>query len=337
MVKCDVLPAGWDMAERTILPKLTVVMVVFCMARETILRRSFEIAVGMAGQTIHPHMIANKWKGCFIMVKCSARPGRRLMTCPAIPAILTIVDISRCMTRETIARGIFVNAIDVTGFAINIDMRARQREAGRVVIELRGLPRGCCMALPADRAELTHMRVDLLVARKTILWRAFKNGVHMAQFTCHLHMGAGQFEYGAVVIKGRWTPPLGRMTRSAVRSKASLMRIILCMTGEAILTGCLQGGNGSGLHVTLRAHQSGMFSIQLEGEFIVIEIMTVTFDAVVTFKTAVSECHFMIHHEGDIHADVAFRTGQHIELSDILPVTIRAQERFILRRELMTP
>jgi len=159
----------------------------------------------------------------------------------------------------------------------------------------------------------------------------------MTQFTSYLHMGAGQFEYGAVMIKGRWTPSLGRMTLSAIRSQASLMRIILCMTGEAILTGPLQGGNGSGLHVTLRAHQSGMFAFQLESELIVIEIMTITFDAIVTFKAAVAERHFMIHHEGDIHADMAFCTGQHIELSDILPVTIRAQERFILRRKLVTP
>jgi len=115
------------------------------------------------------------------------------------------------------------------------------------------------------------------------------------------------------------------------------MRIVLCMTGETILTGCLQGSNGSGLHVTLRAHQSGMFAFQVEGEFVVIEIMPKTLDAVVTFETTVAEGHFMIHHKVDIHVNMAFRTGQHLELRDILPVTIRAQERFIFRRELVTP
>jgi len=32
MVKGDVFPAGWDVADRTILPELTVVMVIFCVA-----------------------------------------------------------------------------------------------------------------------------------------------------------------------------------------------------------------------------------------------------------------------------------------------------------------
>lgn len=158
----------------------------------------------------------------------------------------------------------------------------------------------------------------------------------MTQFTRHLHMCTGQFEYREVVVKGRWLPPLGRMTRGASRSQAALMCIVLRMTGKTILTGRLQGSNGSRLHMTLRAHQSGMFALQLEGELIVIEIMPITFDTVVTFKAMIAESHFMIRHEGDIHADMTFRTGQHIELSDILSVTICAQERFIPRRKLVT-
>jgi len=49
MVKGDVLPAGWGVADRTLLPELTVVMIVFCMTRKTILRCALEIAIGMAG------------------------------------------------------------------------------------------------------------------------------------------------------------------------------------------------------------------------------------------------------------------------------------------------
>jgi len=109
-------------------------------------------------------MIANKRKGCFIVVKCSTRPCCGLVTRSAIPAILAIMDISRCMSGVTIARSILVDSIDVAGFAFHVDMRACQREAGHVVIELRGLPCRRCMTLPAERAQLTHMRVVLLVA-----------------------------------------------------------------------------------------------------------------------------------------------------------------------------
>jgi len=180
------------------------------------------------------------------------------------------------------------------------------------------------MTLSAEHAQLTHVRVVLLVTRETILWCALENSVHMTKFASHLHVSAGQFENGAVMIKGRWAPPLGRMTCSTIRSQTSSMCIVLRVAGEAILIGCLQGGNGSGLHVTLRAHQFGMFAFQLESEFVVIEIITVTLDPIVTFKAAIAECHFMIHHEVNIHVDMTFRTGQRIKLRDILPVTIRA-------------
>jgi len=67
-------------------------------------------------------MIANEWKCCFIVIKWGARPGCRCMTCPTIPVVLTIVNISVGMTGKTITLGIFVNAVDVTGFAFNVDM-----------------------------------------------------------------------------------------------------------------------------------------------------------------------------------------------------------------------
>lgn len=86
------------------------------------------------------------------------------MTCSAIFAILTAVDIPCGMTGITIAGSIFINSIDVAGFTFRVDVRASQWKAGRVVIELRGLPRARCMALLTDRAKLTHMRVDLLMA-----------------------------------------------------------------------------------------------------------------------------------------------------------------------------
>ena len=79
-----------------------------------------------------------------------------------------------------------------------------------------------------------------------------------------------------------------------------------------------------------------MPALQFEGKFVVIEIMSVTFDAVMTFKTTVAERHFMIHHESHIHGDMTFGASQDVECCDILAVTIRTQERFFFSDELVT-
>ena len=75
---------------------------------------------------------------------------------------------------------------------------------------------------------------------------------------------------------------------------------------------------------------------QLEYKSIVIEIVPKTIHPVMAFETILSERYLVLHHEGNIHGDITFTTGKHIEPGDILPVTICAQERLLLSRELVT-
>jgi len=118
----------------------------------------------MAGQTTHHRMIADERESCFVVIKSSTRPGYCLMTCSAIFAVLAAVDISRGMAGITIAGSVFINTIDVTGFAFCVDVRACQWKASCGVIELRGLPCVGVVTFFAGRTKLTHVRIDLLMA-----------------------------------------------------------------------------------------------------------------------------------------------------------------------------
>ena len=123
------------------------------------------------------------------------------MTCSTICAELTLVDILRGMTGEAIFGRIFVNPIHMAGLAVHILVRTCQLEPGHIVIELSRFPGVGSMAVLASRAKLTHMWVDLLMARKAIQGRTFINAVQMTLFACHLDVSAIQFELGAVMVK----------------------------------------------------------------------------------------------------------------------------------------
>ena len=112
------------------------------------------------------------------------------MTGSTIPAILTFVDILGCMTREAIFGSVFVYPGYVAGFTADIDVRTCQLEGSHIVIELSGQPCFGRMALLTSGTQLTHMRIDLLMAGKTILSGTLKNTVHMACLAVHFYVSA---------------------------------------------------------------------------------------------------------------------------------------------------
>ena len=120
VIKGDSLPPGRGMAGHTILSKLTIMVIIFCMAGKTFIGSAPKQVICMAGSAAHPYVIANEWKCRGIMIEFFPRPFRGLMTCPAISAILTIMDILRSVTGETIPGSIFVYPIDMTGLASRI-------------------------------------------------------------------------------------------------------------------------------------------------------------------------------------------------------------------------
>ena len=146
-------------------------------------------------------MIANQRKCRGVMVEFPSRPLRGLMARSAIPAILTFVRVLSGVTGETIFRRVLIDSSDMAGRTLGIDVRTRQFEPGRIVIEGSGFPGISRMTLFTNGTQLTHVCIVLLMARETVHGRPFKNAAHVTRFACHLHMSTGQFKQGAVMIE----------------------------------------------------------------------------------------------------------------------------------------
>ena len=261
VIENDVAPAGRGMADRAILSILAVMMVIFCVTGETIFRCAFEESIGMTRQAVHAGVISDQREGCGVMVEFSSRPCGGLMACCAIPPELTFVNIFRRVTRETIFWSVLVDAIDVTSLARSIDVRARQHETGRIVIELGGQPCIRHMTRSTSRTQLTHVCIVLLMTGETIHRRAFEYAIHMACLTCRLNVGTGQFESRTIMVETGGRPAIGRMTRKAIPTQGALVWVIVGMTGKTILGVCLQSRERRCPHMTLCTLYIGMFAL----------------------------------------------------------------------------
>ena len=89
----------------------------------------------------------------------------------------------------------------------------------------------------------------------------------MAIFAANLDVRPSQREITEVVIKGGVFPIEGCMTGSAVRTKATIMLIILLMTGIAI-SGCALERV---ILMTFLTGYPGMFPLQFEGRQVMVE------------------------------------------------------------------
>ena len=116
-----------------------------------------------------------------------------------------------------------------------IRMRARQRKVTEAVIEACIVPISGVMTGPAIRAILSIVLIILLVAGVTIGGRTFELLVDMTRLTCYLGMFALELEGRKVVIECRRLPTIRSVTLTAVKAKAALVRLIVKVTGIAIL------------------------------------------------------------------------------------------------------
>lgn len=85
-------------------------------------------------------------------------------------------------------------AVNVALFAVNLLMRARQREVGFIVIEANAIPGGRRVAGGTVRAKLARVFVILLVAGKAVRRCAFEDAVLMTLFAFNIGMFAFKFK-----------------------------------------------------------------------------------------------------------------------------------------------
>ena len=104
-----------------------------------------------------------------------------------------------------------------------------------IMIEIRILPIGWVMTRGTIRAILTIMFIILLVTGITIGRRAYELSVYMTGLTGDFRMLAFQFEHREIVVELCRRPTLLCVAIHAAETVASVMRLILMMTGIAIL------------------------------------------------------------------------------------------------------
>jgi hypothetical protein len=142
-------------------------------------------------------------------------------------------------------------------------MRARQREVAEVMIEIGIMPIGRIVAGSTVRAILAIMFIILLMAGVAVHGRAFVLPVH-GRISSHLGVLAFQFERCQIVIELGRSPAVRFVTLTAIQPEATLMRLIVMVTGVAILQRDRKVAQATRVDMTLHTGKINMFARQLE-------------------------------------------------------------------------
>ena len=143
-------------------------------------------------------------------------------------------------------------------------MRAGEREVAAVVIEIGVFPVGWIMTGHAIRAILAAVCVIALVAGNTVHRRAFVLPVDMTGLTGHIDVFAFELERRQVVIERCRGPTIRGVTLAAIQPKATLVRLIVMMTGIAILQRHREVTRAARVDMTLHAGKTRVFAHQFE-------------------------------------------------------------------------
>ena len=125
------------------------------------------------------------------------------------------------------------------------------------------------------------------------------------------------------------------MAGGAVCSQLAVMRIIRPVAGGASLFCCLKDRFSMCAGMTIQTRGIGMFARQFKIKFIMVEVCPKLVDPIMTLKTGITKCDHVPDHESHIFLSMTVGADGWLEFCDVAPVTIFAQERIILRLELM--
>ena len=150
-------------------------------------------------------------------------------------------------------------------------------------IEERREPSGGVVTLVACCArEQTGVKGRVGVTGSACSRGTLEDIIDMTLAARYIGMCTGQLEAGQVVIKGRWQPAAGGMTGATIRAELAFMRIILLMTGVAVLGRCLEVGNAACTGMAGSTGYLGVFPCQLEGDGSMAKGVTIAVDTIMT-------------------------------------------------------
>lgn len=138
------------------------------------------------------------------------------------------------------------------------------------------------------------------------------------------------------MVESGGRPAVRGMTRRAIKSEASIVRLVPAMTGIAVLQSHLEIVQPARIKVAFYTFQSDMPAGDLERKLIMIEIRDQAIDAIVTSETIGAKRQRMCRHKDHIHFAVTGIAGGQVEYGDVVAVTIRTGKRFVPSCKLVT-
>lgn len=295
VVEIHILPRGRVVAGTAVGSELTVVLVIRRVTGKTIGRRSLESSVGMAGGAGGSLVGAHQFESCLAVIEMHVLPIEGVMALRTVHPHLPLMDIR--VTGHTSGGCAFERQIIMAFQTGNVYMAAHQRKRSFRMIERDILPGGCLMTGSAVRPQHALMRVVLSVTGETIGGGSLEEIVLMTRPAGNIRMGGGQFERRTVVVEMRWRPALRRMAGGAVFPQHPFMRVVVQMTGGAVLSLHSEVGKAVTATMTIHTRRFSMFTRQFELKSVMVEAGHHAVVTVMTVQARLAIGKDMIHHE----------------------------------------
>ncbi len=284
---------GWSIvAPVASRPQAAVMDIVLAVARVAVGRGGIEaagMAIGAGGNGMSP----GNGIGRLVVVKVNLHPVPGIVTSSALGG-RSLVFVVLAVAGVAVGR----SGIEAASMAIGAGSNGMSpgNGIGRLVVvklNLHPIPGVVTLSALGGRSLVF---VVLAVARVAV-GRGGVEAAGMAIRAGNHRMASGKSKTGLVMVKDLLEPVTSVVALGAVLSGAASMLIILSVARITVLRGFLERLDGLCPLMTVPTRQERMLPLQGEGGFIMTEIRTVGFDAVVTFHTPYAECIHMDPHE----------------------------------------
>jgi len=158
-------------------------------------------------------------------------------------------------------------------------------------------PGGGIVTRLAAGAKRTIVRIILGMAGIAGIINRNKYIVQMAFCALDRCMGTGEWEFRLRVIECSRRPAAGAMASATISTQLTLMSIILGMAGIAILRSRLQVSNAACTAVAAGTVHLGVLASKLEGDVIVIEVMSIGINPIMTSQAGLPKCLQVCQHK----------------------------------------
>jgi hypothetical protein len=196
----------------------------------------------------------------------------------------------------------------VTGGAVMLQAVAFPAVGMRPIEERREPGAGVVALVAGCACEQTGVKDRVRVTGSAGARGTLEDIIDMALAARNAGMCTGQLEARQVVIKGCRQPAVGGMTGAAIRTELAFVRIILLVTGAAVLGRCLEIGNAACTAMAASTGHLGVFPCQLEGDGSMVKGVAIIVNTIMTGQAILPVSQQMGWHETGLDLLVAGNT-----------------------------